>query len=118
MEWAKNEYMPKIAAREGEEWMKKFVFHTTWNEYGEGHYIMPSGLNKFGYVDANRAVFSSVAGTNDAKHFDVEPTINQKARLGYLYPARHTPMRKTQYIVSNSSVENNIPLITYQVAII
>ncbi len=111
--WAKDEYMPLIDAKEEQDWMSKFVFYTTWNEFGEGHYIFPSNTHKFGYVDANRAVFSSVAGTNDAKHFDVEPTLNQKARLGYLYPARQTPMRRTQYISSNSAVENNIPIITW-----
>ncbi len=112
-QWARDEYMPLIAKRENDDWMSKFVFYTTWNEYGEGHYIFPSNTHGFGYIDANRKVFSSVAGKDDSKHFDVEPTLNQKARLGYLYPARHTPMRKTQYINTSSAVENNIPVLTW-----
>ncbi len=107
MEWAKNTYMPIVAKSAKEDWMSKFVFHTTWNEYGEGHYIMPSNLNKFGYVDANRAVFSSVAGKDDKAHFDIEPTDNQKARLGYLYPARTVPMRRELFVKDENAVENN-----------
>jgi len=114
MEWAKSDYLPRIEAREGKEWMGKFVFHTTWNEYGEGHYIMPANLNKFGYVDANRAVFSSVAGKDDSKHFDIEPTDNQKARLGYLYAGTHTSMRKLQLADGGaSSIANNEPVYVF-----
>ncbi len=107
MEWAKNTYLPLLATREGNDWIGKFVFHTTWNEYGEGHYIMPSSLNGFGYVDANRQVFSSVAGKDDNAHFDVVPTDNQKARLGYLYPAKTVPMRREYFVELSSNVSNN-----------
>ncbi len=98
MEWSKDTYIPLIAERAENSWISKMVFHTTWNEYGEGHYIMPSNLNKFGYVDCNRAVFSSVAGKDDKAHFDVEPTDNQKARLGYLYPAKSVPMKRERFM--------------------
>jgi len=103
MQWSKDTYMPLLAERYSDEWISKMVFHTTWNEYGEGHYIMPSNLNKFGYVDGNRAVFSSVAGKDDKAHFDVEPTDNQKARLGYLYPAKSVPMRREMLLVEDNS---------------
>ncbi len=106
-EWARDEYLPKIAAREGEEWMGKFAIANTWNEFGEGHYIFPTNLNKFGYLDAARQVFSTAAGKDDSKHFDVEPTINQKKRLGYLYQIDSMPMRKTMYISDTESIANN-----------
>lgn len=107
-QWAKDTYLPMLAARDKENsWIGKFVFATTWNEYGEGHYISPTNVNKFGYLDAMRNVFSSVAGKNDSAHFDVEPTDNQKARLGYLYPAVNVPMRKQQYESNVSNISEN-----------
>ena len=118
--WVKNEYLPKVAERETGEnsWMSKFVVATTWNEFGEGHFIFPTNVNKFGYVDAARATLSAVAGTNDSAHFDVEPTINQKSRLGYLYPAVNSPMKRL-YMLDNSSgttgndYSKNIPALTW-----
>ncbi len=106
-EWAKNDYLPRILAHEGEEWTGKLLVANTWNEFGEGHYIFPTNLNKFGYLDAARQVISSVAGKDDKKHFDVEPTDNQKARLGYLYPARTIPMRRTRYISDDDAIAQN-----------
>ncbi len=97
LEWARDDYMPRLAKRESQDWISKFALHTTWNEYGEGHYIMPSGVNGFGYIDATRKVFSSVAGKDDSKHFDAMPTDNQKARLGYLYPANKIDIRRTYW---------------------
>ena len=107
LRWAKEEYMPKVAKKEKQDWMGKFVISNTWNEYGEGHYLMPSNLNKFGYLDDARSLFSSVAGTDDKAHFDVEPTINQKKRLGYLYQAEKTPLRRTMYVSEEDSIANN-----------
>ena len=98
LDWTKNTYLPKVAASEDEAWYGKFVMTNTWNEYGEGHYIIPSSLNEFGYVDQNRAVFSTVAGKNDTKHFDVKPTDNQKARLNVMHAGAHTTLRKQDHI--------------------
>jgi len=98
LKWAKDDYMPRIAKRENEAWKSHFVIGNTWNEYGEGHYIMPTNLNKFGYIDANRQVFSAVAGSDDSGHFDIEPTINQKIRLGYLYPNRTQLIKRTYWL--------------------
>ncbi len=97
LEWARDDYMPRIDEREDEDWKSRFVLSNTWNEYGEGHYMMPTNLNKFGYMDAVRSVFSSAAGTDDKAHFDVEPTINQRARLCYLYPNRTQLIRRTYW---------------------
>ena len=55
----------------GDDWTKKFVAFSTWNEYGEGTYIMPSGGNGFGYLDAVRSVFME-----DVPHTDVVPSEN------------------------------------------
>ena len=95
LRWSRDEYLPRYAGRDVDKWHTKSLITNTWNEFGEGHYVFPSGLNGFGYLDAHRRVFSSVADTADAKHFDVVPTDNQKERLGYLYTTRVIPMRKT-----------------------
>ena len=107
MKWVKSDYMSLIAERTEDSWMSHFVMNNTWNEYGEGHYIMPAGLNGFGYVDANRAVFSKVSGHDDSAHFDVVLTDNQKSRLGYLYAGTHTSMRKLELEADADSNTNN-----------
>jgi hypothetical protein len=52
-----------------------------WNEFGEGHFIMPSNLAGFGYLDALRDVF-----LDSKPHSDVKPDENQKKRFNTLYP--------------------------------
>jgi hypothetical protein len=107
-QWAKDTYLPKIGSKyTSQDWFDNFVFATTWNEFGEGHYVFPSGFNGFGYMDAHRHVFSTVADKNDAKHFDVVPTDNQKSRLGYLYQAQTIPLRRTHYISDDDAIAGN-----------
>ena len=65
----------------GDEWKKKFVMLSTWNEYGEGTYMMPAGLNGFGYLDTVRKVF-----TKEPNHTDERPDTLQMSRLGHMYP--------------------------------
>ena len=110
MVWARDNYMPRIDEREDEDWISKLVIANTWNEYGEGHYIMPSNLNGFGYLDAARDVFSSVAYTDDCKHYDVAPTENQKKRFSYLYPNRTQPIKRT-YWIANDVNYDKLPII-------
>ena len=61
--------------------MENMVIISTWNEYGEGTYMMPSVELGFRYLDSVRTAF-----TDGGEHKDVTPTDAQKARLGYLYP--------------------------------
>jgi len=77
--WFKATALKKYA--EGS-WQSKFVMLSTWNEYGEGTYMMPSGLNGFGYLDHVRSAFTSAA----VEHEDAKPDEDQIKRLGYLYP--------------------------------
>ncbi len=112
IEWVRDTYFGMLSEKYKADhfWVDKFVMNNTWNEYGEGHYIIPTSLEGFGYIDANRSVFSTVAGTEDDAHTDVEPTLNQKDRLGYMYIDDIQPMRKLQhydpleYIKSNDVV--------------
>lgn len=87
--WIRDSALNKNAK---ENWQKKFLMLSTWNEYGEGTYIMPSGLNGFGYLDALRRVF-----TKNEAHTDAVPTETQKARLGYLYPQDRSIIKPLGY---------------------
>ena len=70
-----------------DDWKEEFIMLSTWNEFGEGTYIIPSGLNGFGYVDAVRNHY----GNEAAAHNDLVPTENQLARFTQMYsPTRNT----------------------------
>ena len=79
-EWVKSEYIPKFA--EKGTWQEKAIWISTWNEYGEGTYIMPSGLNGFGYVDEIRYAYTDLA----KDHTDAVPNEAQRERINHLYP--------------------------------
>lgn len=80
-EWVKNEYLPKYAK---ESWQENFVMISTWNEYGEGTYIMPTDTqNGFGYLDALREVYTSASATSSV---NVVPSEQQAYRINHLYP--------------------------------
>ncbi|WP_173218696.1 OmpL47-type beta-barrel domain-containing protein [Paenibacillus alba] len=78
-QWTKDSFMPSLPAGS---LGKKLVMLDNWNEFGEGHFIMPAGLAGFGYVDAIRNVFG-----DSASHIDSVPTQAQKDRINTLYPA-------------------------------
>ncbi len=77
-QWARDELMPSFPA---DSLGRRIVMLPNWNEFGEGHFLMPSTLVGFGYVDALREVFT-VGGA----HEDLRPTDPQKRRFGVLYP--------------------------------
>jgi len=77
---------------EDDKWKQNFIMLSTWNEYGEGTYMMPSGLNGFGYVDTVREVF-----TKGGAHEDDRPDNLQMARLGHLYPINREIIRPDGY---------------------
>ena len=89
-EYIKNDYLPK--AEEG--WKQKTLIVSTWNEYGEGTYVMPcAGLHGFGYLENIAEVFSGVTDHSN----NIYPTDNQKARLGHLYPKSKTSLVQLDY---------------------
>lgn len=80
-EWVKTEYLPTYAT---ESWQKKLVMLSTWNEYGEGTYLMPTTDEKgFGYLDVLREAYTTASA--DAS-LNVVPTESQRARINRLYP--------------------------------
>ena len=79
-EWVRDTYLPSYS--DSTDWSHNLLWLSTWNEYGEGTYIMPAdGLNGFGYLDVLRSVY-----TNGGAHIDVRPNAEQKARINHLYP--------------------------------
>jgi len=77
-EWTRKRYMPSLPA---DSLGRTVVLLPNWNEFGEGHFIMPSTLAGFGYVDALREVFCG-----GGRHDDAVPTEAQKRRFTLLYP--------------------------------
>lgn len=84
-EWVRDTYIPTYANTshsDEDHWQEKFAMISTWNEYGEGTYIMPSeGLHGFQYLDVLREVYSG-----GGVHTDVKPTDEQKALITHNYP--------------------------------
>ncbi len=65
---------------DGKSLFDKYFMISTWNEYGEGTYVMPSHLHGFGYLDKIRKVF--VPGSGQCEN--LLPDENQRKRLTYL----------------------------------
>ena len=86
LEYIKNDYLPK---QDG--WKAKTLIVSTWNEYGEGTYVMPcKGLHGFGYLENVAEVISGVTDHSG----NMYPTDNQKARLCHMYPASKTSIKR------------------------
>ncbi|MBO5060726.1 MAG: glycoside hydrolase family 99-like domain-containing protein [Clostridia bacterium] len=58
----------------------KMLIIDNWNEYGEGHFIMPTKTFGFAYLDAFRDVF-----VGEDSHSDVIPDEEQLSRITKLY---------------------------------
>ena len=103
--WVRDEYLPNNTQKGT--WQEKFVWLSTWNEYGEGTYIMPcEGNNGFGYLDALKKVYSDEKGECTC---DVRPTEAQKRRINRLYPQHHRILRKEGYYkeaLDSSNLQN------------
>ena len=76
--WLKDEFMPTLPA---DSLGRRMLMVDNWNEFGEGHFIMPAESAGFGYLDALRDVF-----TEGSAHEDTAPTQRQKRRFTILYP--------------------------------
>ena len=92
-QWIAEKYVPAKAKKE---WQKNFSFLSTWNEYGEGTYIMPCADNVgFGYLDVLREVYTDEKA--DAS-LNTVPTAAQKARICHTYPQYRHLLRKQGYV--------------------
>ncbi len=87
--YCRDELLPTF---EKNSWKSKMLHLSTWNEYGEGTYMMPSGLNGFGYLDSVRK-----AVCEDVPHTDVVPTEEQLKRINYLHVPTRARLARTKY---------------------
>lgn len=88
-----EQYLPQYG--KGEAWKENFVMLSTWNEYGEGTYIMPAKNNGgFGYLDALRECYTDEKA--DAS-LNIVPTEEQKKRITRLYPQEHSMLKYQGY---------------------
>ena len=78
LQWARDEFMPSLPA---DSLGRRIVMLPNWNEFGEGHFMLPNTSGGFGYLDALREVFGEAGA-----HEDVKPTDQQKRRFTALYP--------------------------------
>ena len=77
LEWIEEKLRPTL---DKDSLGAEMVLMDNWNEYGEGHFIMPAGLHGFGYVDAIGNVYGDGEG-----HEDIVPTGRQLERINHMF---------------------------------
>lgn len=88
---------------DNKEWHHKLFMMSTWNEYGEGTYIMPSHLYGFEYLSRIRKVFADENGHNE----DVLPNESQSRRISYLRVPDRVMVRRLGYETIKEGVVPN-----------
>lgn len=86
-------------------WKDNTVMVSTWNEWSEGHYIMPTEEMGFTYLENIRKVFTD--DTKDHLSVDVRPTKTQVHRVGHLYAPNRSPIRRLKFEKSDSESAGN-----------
>lgn len=76
--WAKERFIPSLGQNS---LGKKMIILDNWNEFGEGHFMMPTSMEGFGYLDAVREFVGA-----PKNHEDLRPTSAQLARINTLFP--------------------------------
>lgn len=85
--WVRDSFIPTLPTTS---LGRSMVLVDNWNEFGEGHFVMPSALAGFGYLNGVRSVFGT--GTPSP---NVAPSATQTARMNVLYPPTRTqPLRE------------------------
>lgn len=84
-------------------WYDRFFMLSTWNEYGEGTYIMPAGVHGFGYLDKVREVFVPESGKNE----NALPQGKAKERLCRLRVPDRVMIRRLGYEKSEEEKKAN-----------
>jgi len=78
LEWVRDDFMPTAPSGA---LSRRIALLDNWNEFGEGHFLLPSELAGFGYLEAVRAVFGERSGP-----VNTAPTPGQRDRITVLYP--------------------------------
>lgn len=84
----------------------KMLLLDNWNEYGEGHFIMPSSGFGFEYLDAVGEVYGYSKDADDShESLDITPTDEQLARINHMYiQDRHVVLVDKENNVGNLEV--------------
>lgn len=77
-------------------WKDKTIMISTWNEYSEGTYAMPTAGTGFDYLENIRKVFTN-STEEHASTFDTPLTATQLARIGHLYPPSRSILRRQHF---------------------
>lgn len=85
---------------DGKNPLDKFFMISTWNEYGEGTYVMPANIHGFDYLDKIREVFVPESG----KCENLLPDENQHKRISYLTVPGRRLIRRHGFEKSNYAV--------------
>ncbi len=85
-------------------WHTRTFMMSTWNEYGEGTYMMPAGLHGFGYLDKIRKVFIDENGQNE----NLLPDENQMKRICTLRVPGRSMIRRLGFEKSDKFREPNV----------
>ena len=96
--WVRDEFLPK---RDASSWKSKMLILSNWNEFGEGHYLMPSTLNGFGYLDSIRKVF-----TENPDHTDVAPTAVEREHFNSLFLQSRKVIRRLRWEEEKQDTSN------------
>ncbi|MBQ8759526.1 MAG: glycoside hydrolase family 99-like domain-containing protein, partial [Clostridia bacterium] len=81
-------------------WKDNTIMVSTWNEYSEGTYVMPTDEMGFAYLENIRKVFTN--DTSDHSVLDTKPTQTQIDRVGHMYAPNHSPIRWFQFEKADS----------------
>lgn len=77
-----------------EEWQRKLLMFSTWNEFGEGTFMSPAGLNGFGYLNEMRKAVTEEGDCLESER----PSENAYNRLGYMFPRGRKLLRTPQLV--------------------
>lgn len=90
MHWVRDTMLPDKRRVGGkDDWQRNMVLLSCWNEFDEGHYINPSNLHGFGFLDTIRRTFTDAPDVPT----DDRPTEAQKRRIDVLFPEGHAWLR-------------------------
>lgn len=103
LSWVRDDL---LGARDGEAWENRMIILSNWNEFGEGHYILPTDGIGFSYLDAIRSVF---VGTD--AHEDMRP--NDLTRFTALYDQNKKRIRRQERETETVDVESLTPVLTF-----
>lgn len=102
--WTKDVYLKDTEIfKDQNSWQSKTLLLSCWNEFDEGHYINPSGLHGFGFLDKLRKIF-----TEEPPHCNEKPTESQKKRVNILYPEGHTWLRPERRLAAELTLPDDL----------